>query len=47
MNYLKTFNVYALMLIGRFIDTLVWGSYGSVQDRMKVYGNYIKVSKIV
>ena len=47
MNNLKTFNVYALMLVGTFIDTLVWGSYGSVQDRIKVYGNCIKVSKIV
>ena len=46
MNNLKTFNVYALMLVGTFIDTLVWGSYGSVQDHIKVYGNCIKVYKI-
>ena len=35
------------MLVSTFIDTLVWGSYVSVQDCIKVYGNRIKVSKIV
>ena len=46
MNNLKTFNVHVLMLVDTFIDTLVWGSYGSVQDHIKVYGNCIKVYKI-
>ena len=47
INNLKTFNGHALMLVGKFIDTLAWGSYGSVQDRIIVYGNRTKVSKIV
>ena len=47
INNLKTFNGHTLMLVGTFIDTLVEGSYQSVQDRLKVYGNCIKVSKIV
>ena len=46
MNNLKTFNVHALMLVGTFVDKLVWGSYGSVQDHIKVYRNCVKVYKI-
>ena len=32
------------MLVGTFIDMLVWRSDGSVQDHIKVYRNCIKVS---
>ena len=46
MNNLKTYNVHALMLVGTFVDKLVWGSYGSVQDHIKVYRNWVKVYKI-
>ena len=44
INNLKTFNGHALMLVGTFIDMLVWRSDGSVQDHIKVYRNCIKVS---